>query len=181
MKKIGVVLVAAMVVAAAGFVGCAGTPGAAGPPAPIPAIVVTGTHSAESGTMEFHGFTGGTVLAPIEDGAWTLAVPAGRGIYIPGWDASGGGPFPFIGNTVATGSGSYTITGIMIGTMDIRELLGVDGWQGVLDSPYATSREAALTATDYGIEVTDRTGAHANVTGMRLNARGLANLYAARQ
>jgi len=181
MKRVSVVFLALLVAAGAGFVGCAGTPGAAAvPPAPVPEIVITGTHSAESGEMQFQGFAVSTT-APIEYGTFTVVVAAGSTVQIPGWDASGGGPFPFLGNSVDTGTGTYTVTGITVGGIDIRELLGVADWAGVLASPNFPARDATLTATDYGIEVTDRgTGPHDNNNGLRVNVAALARLYADR-
>jgi len=182
MKKIGIVLVAVMVVAIAGFVSCAGQPRAvAVAPAPVPEIVITGTHSAGSGDMQLQGFRGGAVEATIEaDGSFTLVLEAGSVIEIPGWDdGAPGGRIPFLGNSVATGTGPYTVTGITVGGVDIRALLGVADWAGVLDSPNFPSRGATLTATPYGIEATDRgTGPHCNNNGLRINVAALARLFA---
>ena len=183
MKKIGVVLVAVMVVAIAGFVSCAGQPRAAAvPPAPVPEIVITGTHSAGSGDMQVQGFRGGAVEAAIVDGAFTVVIEANSVIEIPGWDDSApGGRIPFLGNTVATGTGDYMVTGITVGGVDIRELLGVADWAGVLDNPNFPARGATLTPTPYGIEVTERgTGPHCNNNGLRLNVAALARLFADR-
>ncbi|MCL2191959.1 MAG: hypothetical protein FWB78_01010 [Treponema sp.] len=88
---------------------------------PAPAIEITGTATAASGRMEMQGVGAG---ADITSGAFTITIGGGAAVNVPGWLSPS---FPVIG----TGPGqhfNYTITGITIGGICIKELL--DGEPG---------------------------------------------------
>jgi len=144
-----------------------------------PAIVITGIADATTGRMDFQT-GGGTIGADIgADGSFILTIAYTVANSRPSW-AEGGEGFPFLGGGGTGQNFDYTVTGITVGGVDVRELLAAGraaAWQAVIGSPYVSPRSATLTATDGGIVVSGRgTGQHDHNNGLLIDLNGIRAL-----
>jgi len=160
-----------------------------------PAIVITGTATAGITRIDVQDMTGiqGNVT---DDGTFTINIPFANVANPPDWAPDA--VFPFLATAGQGEHGDYTITNITVGGIRIFNLPGLDldieeeengpqngateeeriaRWEAVIASVYIGYRNASLTATAYGVLVSDRgTGTYAHNHGIAIDIAGLRAL-----